>query len=640
MKTLKKIISQYMRRLTSILIVMILAVIVYMQINNEHRQAYEDAMTTFFQIEQLLAQNQEELSDIREEYSTTCLHNAEAIAYMIQNNPDALKNLEELKEMAQFMEVDEIHIFDKKGRIYAGTHPQYYDYTFDSGEQMMFFKPMLEDKSLKLVQEITPNTAEDKMMQYSALWSQNEEFIVQVGMEPVNVMKTASKNELSYLFSLLRVNPEADYYAVDIESGKIVGSTDTDCVGQDIAKIGLPLDAIKVQEGFHAYINGERAYCVFKKAGSNYIGRIISGRELYKRIPSTTMMVTVCLVAIAMILSHAVTRYMNRYVVDGIHSVNEKLHGIAKGNLDEMIDIHSSVEFSELSSYINMMKNSLLDYNEKMSYVLSKTNMYIGVYEYNEYMKRVRFTEYVPRILMLGSTECERLSSDYKAFKTFINKLRRNSVAEEPGTFEIGGRYVKIEESNDGGGIFGVVIDVTDEVVRRKQIENERDIDLLTGLYNRRGMDVRIPEIMQAQKEGEHSALVMVDADNLKIINDTYGHEMGDVYLKEIARLISGLDARHCVAARLGGDEFVLFLYQYRDKKNLIDTIGRLNGIQESNRVNLADGCSVPVRFSFGYSLVEKGMDYQTILKEADERMYENKRERKRESNKILIPEK
>lgn len=444
------------------------------------------------------------------------------------------------------------------------------------------------------------------------------------------MMKTANKNELSYLFSLLRVNPEADYYAVDMESGEIVGSTDTECVGQDIAKIGLPLDAIKVQEGFHARINGERAYCVFKKAGSNYIGRIISGRELYKRIPSTTVMITVCLVVIALILSHAVTRYMNKYVVDGIHSVNEKLHGIAKGNLDEMIDIHSSIEFSELSGYINMMKNSLLDYNEKMSYVLSKTNMYIGVYEYNEYMKRVRFTEYVPRILMLGGEECERLSSDYKAFKAFICKLRRHSVTGESGTFEIDGRYVKIEESNDGGGVFGVVIDVTDEVVRRKQIENERDIDLLTGLYNRRGMDMRIAEIMQAQKEGEHSALVMIDADNLKTINDTYGHEMGDVYLKEIARLISGLDAQRCVAARLGGDEFVLFLYQYHDKKNLIDEIGKLDDIQEGSRVDLTDGCSVPVRFSFGYSLVQKGMDYQTMLKEADERMYENKRERKK----------
>ena len=62
-----------------------------------------------------------------------------------------------------------------------------------------------------------------------------------------------------------------------------------------------------------------------------------------------------------------------------------------------------------------------------MSYVLSKTNMYIGVYEYNQHMKRVRFTEYVPQILSLDHTEIQRLSSDYKVFKEFIDKLYRSS---------------------------------------------------------------------------------------------------------------------------------------------------------------------------------------------------------------------
>lgn len=58
---------------------------------------------------------------------------------------------------------------------------------------MRFFKPLLTDKSLHLVQDITPNTAEAKMMQYSALWSKSGAFIVQIGMEPVNVLKATEK---------------------------------------------------------------------------------------------------------------------------------------------------------------------------------------------------------------------------------------------------------------------------------------------------------------------------------------------------------------------------------------------------------------------------------------------------------------
>lgn len=138
MKTLKQSISQYMRLLTVILAVLILNIIIYIQVINEQRQAYENAVRTFRQIEQMLAANQVEIEEIVAEYSGTCLRSAEAIAYMIQNDPSVLDDIEELKDIARLVGVDEIHIFDKTGRIYAGTHPEYYDFTFDSGEQMAF----------------------------------------------------------------------------------------------------------------------------------------------------------------------------------------------------------------------------------------------------------------------------------------------------------------------------------------------------------------------------------------------------------------------------------------------------------------------------------------------------------------------
>lgn len=320
---------------------------------------------------------------------------------------------------------------------------------------------------------------------------------------------------------------------------------------------------------------------------------------------------------------------MNQYVVAGVHCVNEKLHRIAQGNLDEIIDINSSVEFSELSHYINMMKKSLLDYNAKMSYVLRKTNMYIGVYEYNEHMKRVRFTEYIPHIFAIGEEEVRRLSADYKAFQAFIEDLRKNPVQDEPGVFGLREQYIKLEEMKENQGVFGVVIDVTDEINKRKKIEEERDKDVLTGLYNRHGLESRISTLFDRLKELGESAVIMIDADNLKMINDTYGHERGDVYLQKISELIAGWGSKGVVAARLGGDEFVLFLYQYDNEKELIDTIDRLEDAQDGMMAVLDQDISVPLRFSMGYSLVKGNTDYQGLLKEADEKMYTHKRQRK-----------
>ncbi len=635
MRTLREIIKKHLRIITLIMSVVILFSICAMEIVNEQKRACDNAATAFLQIQQTLERNKEELREITTEYSQTCLYNAEAIAYLIQAEPSVSEDMEELKRIAALMEVDEIHIFDKTGRIVAGTHPEYYDYTFDSGEQMSFFKPMLEDRSLKLVQDVTPNTAEGKMMQYSALWSKDGDFILQVGMEPVRLTKVTEKNKLSYIFSMLRIDPAASYYAVHAESGEIVGSTDLVCVGKNLKDIGLQLEDIRDDgAGFHARVNGVGSYCVFGRIGANYIGRVMPDNVLYQRIPMDMAALAICLLLITGILSHAVMWCMNRYVVEGIHSVNEKLRTIAKGNLEESVDIQSSEEFSRLSSYINEMVDSLLANSKKMSYVLSKTNMYIGVYEYNEQMKSVRFTEHIPRILMLEKEESRQLAADSRLFQEFIRQLRSNPVPGEEGVFKLAvqtERYVKLEEICEHNEILGVVIDVTEETVRRRKIEVERDIDSLTGLYNRRGLDSRLERLFAMAENLGHYAVIMIDADGLKDINDNYGHDKGDIYLRKIADTINAFDPQNSVAARQGGDEFVLLIYGYGSQEELDEAVKVMEFIQRHCIAYLDDELRVKLEFSFGCVCAEGNRDYRELLRQADERMYENKRQRKKQ---------
>lgn len=492
MRTLKSIISRYMQIVTLLMMVLFLVTIFYFQVVNERQQTYVTAMETFYQIEQVLGENKEELADLKHDYRETCLHNAEAIAYIIEESPSVLDSVEELKKIATMIEVDEIHIFDTKGCIFSGTHPAYYGFTFDSGEQMNFFKPMLQDKSLSLVQDITPNTAEKKMMQYSALWSHDGEFIVQVGMEPVNVLRVTEKNELSYIFSMLRVNANANYYAISKEKGEIVGSTDLSCVEKDSKEIGLGLEAIHVGDnGFYMNVNGTKSYCVFIESGENYIGRVISCEDMYHRIPSTMVWLVFCLISAAVILYYVVTRYMNKYVVQGIQNINDKLNIISQGNLDEVVDIQSSVELSELCRYINKMKKSILDSRRKITYVIGKTKMLIGVYEYNHHMKRVSISERVPEILALETEEYEHLFEDYRIFQEFIIGLRKNVVDDESCIYSCRERYVKLEESEYNGDVFGVIIDVTDEMEKRKKIEDEREAK--TRFLSNMSHEIRTP---------------------------------------------------------------------------------------------------------------------------------------------------
>ncbi|XCP84791.1 GGDEF domain-containing protein [Roseburia hominis] len=631
MPALRKIISRYMYQITGTLIVVILVIVLYIELTNEREIAYESAIRTFSQMEQILEENQKELQEIQEAYKQTCLHNAEAITRIIESDPDVLDNIEELRKIATFMEVDEIHIFDTTGRIFTGTHPQYYNYTFDSGEQMMAFKPMLKDKTLKFVQDIMPNTAENKPMQYSAIWSNNGKFIVQVGMEPVNVIKVTEKNELSYIFSLFRINSSVSYYAIDAETGEIAGSTDLENVGHNLTEIGLTFDDITGDKtGFYTKINDQNSFCVFQKIGSNYIGQIILIRDLYQRLPTVMLILLICLIVIALLSAKSAIWYMNKYVVDEIHNVNKKLKAITNKELDETLDIQTSIEFAELSKYINVMVKSLLDNNAKMAYVLSKTNMYIGVYEYNKHMKKIYFTDYIPKILSLDMETMEQLSLDANKFEAFIDKICENPILDEQGIYKIGEQYVRIEEIRNDDDIFGVAVDVTAEIVKRREIEMERDIDPLTGLYNRRGLDTQLAVLFDTPEKLGHSAIIMIDADGLKGINDTYGHEMGDIYLKKISELINSFGAKSSIAARQGGDEFVLFLYDYEDDDELNKTIETLAHFQNHSSAQLKENLNVPLKFSFGYCLTNGSTDYSKLLKEADEKMYQNKLERKR----------
>lgn len=631
MKPLKKIISRYMYHTTFVLIASIVALLFFVQLFAEQRRAVDDSKRTLMQMEQVISENQKELEETKAEYYQTCLNNAEIVSEMLEAEPDAINNTYELKRIANLLEIDEIHIFDETGKIFAGTHQKYYGLKISSGEQIGFFSPMLTDKSLKLVQDIMPNTAEERPMQYSAVWSDNGEFIVQVGMKPVNVMKVTEKNELSYIFSLFRVSPDANYYAINRESGEIVASSNIGVIGIMASDIGFDMKKIaKDPDGFHDRINGVHSFCVFREAGENYIGRVVSSETLYQRTPLTVLWVTSGLLVLALFLAHTVVKHMDKYVVKGIHDINNKLQIISEGNLEETIDTRNSEEFNELSDYMNEMVRSLVRNDIRLSYVLSKTDLHIGTYEFNDKMNRVRFSEQIPFIFGKDEKSMAELSSDKGKFSAFIEGVFTNPLKNESGIYQVGEKYIRIEETENDGDVFGVVIDATSEIKKLKTMKYERDIDTLTGLYNRRGLTEKLDELFEDREELGQSAVVMIDADGLKHINDTYGHEKGDIYLKKIAGIINNFGIKSSIASRQGGDEFVLFLYGYDSKDELIKTIETLKYIQNNSTASLEKGLIVPLRFSLGYCIAEENSDYQSLFKTADEEMYKNKTERKK----------
>ena len=156
---------------------------------------------------------------------------AKAISYIVDAKPEVEYDVDELQKIAGLMSVDEIHFIDDTGTIYSGSLPKYFGYSFDSGEQMAFFKQMLNNYDLTLCQDVTPNTAEAKEMMYAITWNVSKTHMVQVGITPKRLLKELKRNQISNVVADMPVYKGMEIYVVDAKTKKILGATDASWVG-------------------------------------------------------------------------------------------------------------------------------------------------------------------------------------------------------------------------------------------------------------------------------------------------------------------------------------------------------------------------------------------------------------------------
>jgi len=169
-------------------------------------------------------------------------------------------------------------------------------------------------------------------------------------------------------------------------------------------------------------------------------------------------------------------------------------------------------------------------------------------------------------------------------------------------------------------------------VAERSRIEHERDYDALTGLYSRQAFFRVCGELFEKPQTLRHAALMMTDLDNLKNINDTYGHDWGDVYLRQTAHSLQQGAPSGTVVARLSGDEFLMLFYGYENRDSLRRDMEKLEESFAESSATLPDGKSLRIRMSGGVAWYpEDAEDLDTLKRYADFAMYEVKRSTKGE---------
>ena len=607
----------------------------YFCFSRNHAQLERVSEDYFRQVSTLIRENQNELDTALEDFSNTSLRRAKTASYVVEHDPEIETDIHELKKLADILEVDEIHLFDLSGEIYFGTHPEYYHFTFQSGEQMNYFLPMLEDSSLEMCQEITPNTAENKLMQYAAVWREDGKGIIQVGLVPERVMKIKEENSLNNIVSLIPSEKEAELYIVSKENGDILASTNAANKEENAERIGLPWkEATASMEMVHIKIGGKK-HCVFLQEHQDMVYiRTYPSRLLIREIFLDSGFIAIYILLLFVITAILLRHYTNSKVVKGLNQINRDMKDIENGSKSYVDNITQIPELSELADSINVMTDSIRSAFQNFSVAVEKSNIQMGIYDYSKLNNRYFISEQVWQILKLHRKEGDSSEKNRELLCARVEKLKQNLYDEEKHIYKLNAEnityYVHIEEfeyEHNRGLLF---VDATNEYTEKEKIILERDRDYLTNLYTRRAFMEKMDGLFQRESVLKHAAILMIDADGLKQVNDENGHLLGDQYLKQIASLFSGDNTEQTICARLGGDEFAVLLYGYDSEQELLNAIHEIEWKDASYYMKPAEGREIALRFSIGYAVYKKdAADYHALLKCADERMYLKKGEKR-----------
>lgn len=275
----------------------------------------------------------------------------------------------------------------------------------------------------------------------------------------------------------------------------------------------------------------------------------------------------------------------------------------------------------------------MLNTSTKFLWIMEMASVEIGGYELRFDTGSVFYTENFFSIL--GIPLSAELPMNIEKFREILKEYtEKNLYKTKSGSTKLyciripekGVRYVRMEVKNENWVQIGLVEDVTVSMRERLRIEHERDYDTLTGLYNRRAFKRESESIFGRRKKIRHAAFIMLDLDNLKYINDTFGHDWGDEYIRQAGMCLEEGTPKGTLCAHISGDEFNILFYGYESQNAIREEISKLQREISSRIIRLPDGQEFHLSISGGIAWYPEDSNSLGVMrKHADFAMYQVK---------------
>ena len=294
-------------------------------------------------------------------------------------------------------------------------------------------------------------------------------------------------------------------------------------------------------------------------------------------------------------------------------------------------------ELDQFSTAITTLSRDILMTSTKFLRIMDMASVELGGYEIRFDTGSVYFTDNFFSMLGMNSEKSTALTpvQFQERLQSFTASCPHTSSPSGGRVYRISRpngetRYLRMEVRQEGQAQFGLIEDVTMTTLERLRIEHERDYDTLTGLYNRQAFQRESESLFSEPKQLKHAALLMLDMDNLKYTNDTYGHDWGDQYIRQAGRCFADYTPKDTLCARISGDEFHLLFYGYESQDEIRKVLVNLREQLHQQSIPLPGGKVLHLSISGGIAWYpEDGTQLDTLKKYADFAMYQIKHSRK-----------
>lgn len=348
---------------------------------------------------------------------------------------------------------------------------------------------------------------------------------------------------------------------------------------------------------------------------------------------------------ISAIFSIVCSLFINRHVTTPISKMIKTLDN--NKDKDDIIHFPSSniTEIDRLANAVTELQINVKEQASRVSKIISMTEMGIGVFMYDPTNEKVFVAESLIKLLDFKELPAGDTTISFDEFRKHLSALDENNVIcgnnifgknfsdEDDETFSAelyspkkgkeNAQWFKFTLTRYASKVLGLVQDVTSAVLEMKKVEYERDYDVITGLLNRRAYINKVDEVFRQPEKLKTAAFIMWDLDNLKYVNDTYGHDFGDDYIKTAANTFKAFEEYGGIVSRMSGDEFNVFLSGYDSKDEIRSIIEDVRNRLLSSYCVLPDGTHFKIRASGGISWYpDDSVSYDMLIKYADFAMY------------------